>query len=63
MNAPKPPPPAADPTRLAQALSEKRRGRHLTVLAGCMLVSFLCGTMFVVGILGTLAVARALGWQ
>ncbi|HEY1956036.1 MAG TPA: hypothetical protein VGH28_10490 [Polyangiaceae bacterium] len=58
-----PPPPAADPTKLAQVLSEKRRGRHLTVLAGCLLVSFLCGSVFVIGILGTLAIARTLGWQ
>lgn len=56
-------PPVADPTKLAQALSEKRRGRHLAVLSGCLLVSFLCGSVFVIGILGTLAIARALGWQ
>lgn len=56
-------PPVADPTKLAEVLSEKRRGRHLTVLAGCLLVSFLCGSVFVIGVLGTLAVARALGWQ
>lgn len=64
MNAKKTTPqPAADPTKLAEALSERRRGRHLTVLAGCLLVSFLCGSVFVIGILGTLAIARALGWQ
>jgi hypothetical protein len=55
--------PAADPTKLAEVLSEKRRGRHLAVLSGCMLVTFLCGSTFVIGILGTLAIARALGWQ
>lgn len=59
----KPAPAAADPQKLADELSSKRRTRPMAVLSGCLLVSFLCGALFVTGIIGAIAVARLLGWQ
>jgi amino acid transporter len=55
--------PVADPAKLAEELRKQRKSRPLVVLSGCLLVSFLCGALFVTGIVGAIAVARALGWQ
>ena len=56
-------PAAADPTKLGEELAAKRRTRPMAVLSGCLLVSFLCGAMLVVGIIGAIEVARLLGWR
>jgi hypothetical protein len=53
----------ADPRKLAEELSQRRKTRPMTVMVGCLLVSFLCGAAAVGGVIAMIAIAHSLGWK